>query len=453
MKNAQNIVVVDLGYGDSGKGTTVDYLTRKFGAQLNVRYNGGPQAWHTVWRNGRLGPFRHIFRQFGSGTLNNHHSSQCVETVIGPEMVINPLTMLNEADELSVKVPQPMHLMFVDQSCLVVTPFHRALNVIREHIRTSRHGSTGMGVGETRRFASTFSEDVEDLILRAGELIPGSRTDLKAKLHRIQRKAGEVVLELLRGCSFPELNDQLQVFGSNTHIEHLLQRYGDWAHSGVSVLTTAQIQGMIDSEDTPVIFEGAQGVLLDKKHGFHPYTTWTDTTPKPAFDLIDGDSSTVVLGVSRTFATRHGTGPFVTEGYINRQMIEDDDNLPGTYQGALRVGCLDVPALKYAMHVCRKSGHPVSQLAFTHCDKLDNQTTWPVCHSYQHGTSGLLSAYSCEEEASDAAAAFTEKLQIAKPVVTNEKTNLMFDRLAEHLETPITLKSFGKTSEDKLITP
>src|ERR1017187_7292627 len=128
------IITTDLGYGDSGKGTIVDSLVHQYESKLVVRYNGGFQAAHTVYNDSQV----HTFRQYGSGTLAG------ASTLIGPDVIINPLVMQAEALALSLNgVVQPNLKMWVCQDCLITTPYHMALNQIRELSRSKRHGSTG----------------------------------------------------------------------------------------------------------------------------------------------------------------------------------------------------------------------------------------------------------------------------------------------------------------------
>jgi len=235
-----------------------------------------------------------------------------------------------------------------------------------------------------------------------------------------------------------------------TQPKELAKNYQIW-YQKVNVYWTYELIELIDLHSTPVIFEGAQGLLLDKQHGFHPYTTWSDTTPRGAFALLSDASDTEVIGISRTYATRHGVGPLPTEGHLSREMVRDDDNPTGKFEGTMRVGCLDLEMLSYALDVCRRVGHPVDKLAFTHCDKLAQASgVWPVCHSYSNGPDIPLAFYCCEKEASVEAAVFTVKLERAEPEVIQHPTYRVMDDIVGELGIPIAVKSFGKTANDKI---
>src|SRR5262245_24772133 len=154
------IIVVDLGYGDAGKGGVVDYLTHARAAHAVVRFNGGGQAAHTVVTpDGR----RHTFAQFGSGSF-----VPGVTTFLSRFMLVDPLALLREAEGLAaVGVPDALDRLAIDREALVVTPLHAALNRLRELARgEGRHGSCGLGIGETMAAALDCPAEA----VRAGDL-------------------------------------------------------------------------------------------------------------------------------------------------------------------------------------------------------------------------------------------------------------------------------------------
>lgn len=439
----KNVIVVDLGYGDSGKGTVTDWLSKEYDARTVVRYNGGAQCYHMVYHDN----IKHGFQQFSSGTF-----AGC-RTVIGPEVIVNPLTMLREAEDLKAHVTNPFELMTVANNALVVTPYHRAVNYLREFVRVQKHGSTGMGIGETRRMAI----DKPELAIRVKHL--GSPT-LADRLRQLRDEYAKGVLAFKAGSTPSEL-EALKLLGGNLtifeetpddnrlSIPALVTTYRAW-YGLVDTLDTDDIKYNLGQDRHTVVYEGAQGVLLDKTHGFHPYTTWSDTTPQHALDLI-GHHERSIIGVTRTFATRHGAGPFVTENLITKDMLRDEDNGFGALQGKFRHGCLDFAMLEYAMRVCKERNMTVNALAVTHCDKLDSRTTWPVCHGYL-GLNIPLNEYRCNPaiEGGPEAQAFTERLMTATPMTQEFKNYRVLDDMVRILRVPIFVKSFGKKSADKI---
>ncbi|HET8846443.1 MAG TPA: adenylosuccinate synthetase, partial [Ktedonobacteraceae bacterium] len=136
------IFITDLGFGDAGKGTITDFLARRFSAHTVVRYNGGPQAAHNVvCPDGR----HHTFSQFSSGMF-----LPGTRTLLSRFMLINPLNMLKESRHLNAYgISDALQRVQIDRRALVITPFQRAMNRLREIARAdSRHGSCGEGVGE-----------------------------------------------------------------------------------------------------------------------------------------------------------------------------------------------------------------------------------------------------------------------------------------------------------------
>src|SRR5579884_571462 len=155
------IVTVGLGFGDEGKGAAVDFLTRRFEADLVVRYCGGSQAGHNVeLPDGR----RHTFSQFGAGTL----APQRPRTYLGPNVIIDPAALRREAGHLAeLGVAEPARLLVVHPHCLVTTFWHRALNRARELSRgADGHGTCGQGIGETRSYWLRYGGDA----VRAADL-------------------------------------------------------------------------------------------------------------------------------------------------------------------------------------------------------------------------------------------------------------------------------------------
>src|SRR5437660_12409394 len=181
MKRA--IITVGLGFGDEGKGATVDYLVRRYDADLVVRYCGGSQAGHNVQLpDGR----RHTFSQFGAGTLAE--SSRPPRTYLGPNMIIDPPALGREAQHLNeLGVKDPLRLLTIHPRCLVTTPWLKLLNQLRELARgEARHGSCGQGIGETRSYWLKHGSDA----VSASDL-----RDLPVLRHKLELQRQRVLLE------------------------------------------------------------------------------------------------------------------------------------------------------------------------------------------------------------------------------------------------------------------
>ncbi|UGT43066.1 adenylosuccinate synthetase [Nocardia yamanashiensis] len=316
----RHLVVVDLGFGDAGKGATVDWLcSPEAGLDVAavVRFNGGAQAAHNVVAGGR----HHTFRQFGSGTFSG------VPTLLSRHMLVEPIALAAEARALAaLGVADPLSLLSVDERALLTTPIHGAANRCREDARgASRHGSCGIGIGETASYALEHD---------APRVADCRRPDV---LRRKLIALAEHYRPLLAGSGH-----------RHDPIDDLVEVYTEFARA-VAILPGDQL-GRI-ATDGRLVFEGAQGALLDEWRGLHPYTTWSTVEPRNARAMLARiDAPGYVLGVTRAYFTRHGAGPFPTEDAA--LAIPERHNGTGEYQGAFRVGHLDPILLRYAIEAC-----------------------------------------------------------------------------------------------------
>lgn len=423
--------VVGLGFGDEGKGSVVDYLVRERGFRTVVRFNGGAQAaHHVVAPDGR----QHCFAQFGSGTLAG------ARTHLTSFVLVNPLAMLREAEGMRDDCGiDPLPLVTVDEWCPIITPFHRSLNRLRELARGDQaHGSCGMGIGETRADLLDRGGDA----LRAGDLIA-----CEAKLDETRHALYETVRALASSLPHcPETEEALGWFDDATTVRELARTYADWARL-VEVVPSDRLGDILRE---PVIFEGAQGVLLDEDCGFHPHTTWSRCTFAniEEFDVADVERWGVLRG---PMLTRHGPGPFPTEDEEMRPLLHGEHNAYGRWQGAFRVGRPDLVLARYALRCA-----PCDRLALTWLDRLPVTGTWPVSASYkvesyvrpEHPYSltdlALVSQHGEERHVIGAV------LGHAAPVYEHAPADRYPDWIAEQLGVPIGIRSYGPTSKDKL---
>jgi len=338
-----HVIVADLGYGDSGKGGVVGWLCSS--AHAVVRFNGGAQAAHNVvTADGR----HHTFAQFGSGSF-----TPGVWTHLSRFVLVDPLALAAEAAHLaSVGVGDALDRLTVDREALLTTPYHRAANRARELARgQNRHGSCGMGIGETARYALEYPADAP----------------------RVADCAAPRALARKLGGLRDRLADEVGPLDA-PGVAGVCEAYRAFA-GRVALVDGGYLRRMLRTG--PVVFEGAQGVLLDEWRGFHPYTTWSTTTFDNAETLLaEAGESALRLGVVRTYLTRHGPGPLVTEDPTLE--LPEPHNRHGAWQGAFRVGHQDAVALRYAVEVTGG----VDAVALTH---LDTAARHPLrlCRSYQ----------------------------------------------------------------------
>lgn len=393
-------VITDLAFGDSGKGSLTDYLCDTRGYGLVVRYSGGAQAGHRVVRaDGR----EHVFRQFGAGTFMGAH------TALSRYMMVDPLALAREADQLeALGIDDPLRLIHVSEDALVTTPLHAEANR-REEIRRGdmRHGSCGRGIGKTREYARDYPRDAlhvrdlrDPLVTRQKlELMCGQLTDWDL---------GKFVQPI------KDYTDAFKRFTQSVHVS-----------------TDREMIAAIGS--APAVFEGSQGVLLDESWGFPPYYTWTDTTPAKALLLLSEAgvprTDVTVYGLTRSYATRHGAGPFPTESPSPGMTLDlpDPTNPFNPWQGHWRVGRLDLPLLTYALEAC---GGEVDQLVVSCLDRVEEEM---VCVAY--------------EEDSQIPRGDTNFLAYANPVYTSVQPVL--NVLEDYLAVPVGITSYGPAAADK----
>ncbi|MBI2449964.1 MAG: adenylosuccinate synthetase [Candidatus Nealsonbacteria bacterium] len=350
------ILVGGLGFGDEGKGSIVDYLVRTQGAKLVVRYNGGAQAGHNVVTPEGL---HHTFSQFGSGTF-----VPGVKTHLSRFMILNPLGMVREEEHLrSLGIKDVFQRTTIDELALVTTPFQIAVNRLLETWRgDKKHGSCGIGIGQT-------IEDYEkygDKVLFAKDL--KNPAIMSKKLEFIQKQCLQAVRSITSNLSNTEtVKTELEWLECKNAVDYLVKEFSQF--SACARIVGEKYLTKLLEDSSPVIFEGAQGALLDRNCGFKPHITKTDTTLANAYVLLReaGYKGKITkIGVLRAYATRHGAGPLPTEDEKLTKMLNDDHNVYNQWQDNFRVGWLDIPLTKYAIMI----NDGVDFIALTNLDRL-----------------------------------------------------------------------------------
>ena len=369
MANARYVSLLGLGFGDCGKGLFTDALTRTLGAHTIVRFNGGAQAGHNVvLPDGR----HHTFSQFGSGSFVD-----ATVTVLASTVVVHPSAILVEAQALQrVGVTRAMARLMIDGACKVTTPFHQAAGRLREHLRgASAHGTCGVGVGETVAFA---------LANPGHELTYGELQSLGTaheKLLCIQQMLRADIAPLI-AAPFTEqtMVDEWDLLTDGSVAER-------WLNQIAPVVRTAKPQ----SKDAiakqlcrsgTVIFEGAQGVLLDEWRGFHPHTAWSTISTDAVESVLTelGVAANVEhYGVLRSYLTRHGIGPFPTHD-LALNVLAEPHNSAANWQGEFRRGHPDAVLLRYALD-CVGS---LDGLLISHLDAFSRVGALRWCEAYSN---------------------------------------------------------------------
>ncbi len=427
-------IVVDLGFGDAGKGTITDALVRHTGARWVVRYNGGAQAGHNVVTDdGR----HHTFSQFGSGTF-----VPGVMSYLAPKVIFHPSALLYEAEHLArVGVTDAMARLRIAQECRVTTPFHQAAGRIRELQRgDNAHGSCGVGVGETVRDALENDHDV----LRAGDL-HGLNGIVLSRLERIRLRLLASLSTLPRNNNNRDAQEWQILEDPNVALRwlELIDPVRETAH----ILPDKEMhQTLTDQGD--LVFEGAQGVLLDEWYGFHPHTTWSACTSLWAQEWLETSGlphTPFRLGVLRTYATRHGQGPLPSEDSLLGPLLPEPHNDCHGWQGQFRVGWPDPGLARYAI----AANHGIDAMALTHLDYLANVAEWQ--YTVNHGNVELpLSYLPCKDlkRQSDLGISLTKCKASIAPIPASSEAEYIawFER---ELGTHVIITSNGPTANDK----
>lgn len=437
----KSILVIGLGFGDEGKGSVIDSLCRKHESKLVCRFNGGSQAGHNVvLPDGR----HHCFSQWGSGTFAG------AKTYLSKYMLVNPLFMIPEGEHLiKLGVLNAFERMFIDQNALLTTPFHVALNRIRETHRrvrsTLEHGTCGMGIGETVDWSIRYPE----LAVRMRDVF-----NLEGLSHKLEGIRIRACLEAKNlNCDWPkEVHTDFNILETRQATGEFIDAATSLLKRGVTVLSSIQLGQIFSLRDT-VIFEGAQGALLDEEWGFHPHTTWSDCTFGNALKFLKQFSETQItkIGVTRVYHTRHGAGPLPSE--MSQALVAPDHNVKGQWQGAFRIGHFDFVMARYARFITG----PLDGIVVNHLDQVAGPQKVCIGHNFQGQNlyrlrSGInLDMHRDFEVMSKAEGEEAEPLQsVVSPVYTTLKdVDRLVDGISKAFKTPVILKGYGPTAEDK----
>ncbi|HAT32147.1 MAG TPA: adenylosuccinate synthase [Janthinobacterium sp.] len=384
MTSTRLVSVLGLGFGDCGKGLFVDYLCRRWRAHTVVRFNGGAQAGHNVvLPDGR----HHTFSQFGAGSF-----VAGVATLLAYPVIVHPTALLvEEAFLRRAGVHDGLRRMMIDGRCRVTTPFHQAAGRMRELERGAQaHGSCGVGVGETVRHGLEHPQQ----ILRYADLeTPAAALE---KLDAIRRT---LLAQFEPLCAAPandaEYAAELLVLRDASMAWRWLERARELTRI-IRPATRAMVAERLHRAGT-VLFEGAQGVLLDEWRGFRPHTTWSSIHPESvaAVAADAGQHGRIEhLGVLRSYMARHGQGPLPSHDPALDRLAEPHNASAG-WQGNFRRGHPDAVLLRYALAVAG----PLDGLLVSHLDVFDRENTLRWCVAYDAAETAQDSAICLREDA------------------------------------------------------
>lgn len=473
-RRRQPIIVLGLAFGDEAKGATVDFLSSSIpDAAAVVRWSGGANAAHNV----KHGHRHHTFRQFGSGTLLG------LPTFLNNKVVLNLPMLMAEAVELENNgVTDPLSLIILHSDSVVTTPIHIALNRAREILRgINRHGSCGLGIGETiaHTHADRHGEKTGNLVgnfsvpgktydgravITAGMLLEKASSNengstdnstVKDRIVKALELQESYAMPLIKKASLaaPELIEQLYYEDLDSIATELIQ-----VANSVDIFSASNFEEELfrTMELGTVIFEGSQGVLLDQEWGFHPHTTWAKTEPSELVDWLQSvDHEPYVLGLTRSYGTRHGEGPLPSENAISlsESDLPSDHNSWGRWQGGFRVAALDVPLLKYSLNTLRHSGITLDGLSVSHMDAFKNDEI-PVVIEYD-GKKNPAGYWRPDSDnhpffpSMDSDVFLQDFITSKKMITVRYSSNDLLSYLTRTLETPLVITASGPNRRDR----
>jgi len=344
-----NIVIVGAQWGDEGKGKIVDLLTQY--ADLVVRFQGGNNAGHTIVLKGE----KFVVHLIPSGIL--YGDKKCI---IGNGVVLDPAVLIEEIDEIKKRgyFKDDSQLMISEETHLIL-PYHRRIDVARE--KTFKIGTTGRGIGPA----------YEDKVVRCGirvvDLIDEKVFREKLEANLIQKNVYLTQVLKDKGFEFSEIFDEY------LHYKNRLEKYV----KNTSLILHEEIQ-----KGKHVLFEGAQGALLDMDHGTYPYVTASNTVAGNACagSGIGPTMINSVIGIAKAYTTRVGEGPFPTE--LQDELGEKIRQRGGEYGATTgrprRCGWFDAVVVNHSIRV-----NGIREIVITKLDVLNDFDTIKICVGYR----------------------------------------------------------------------
>jgi adenylosuccinate synthase len=344
-----NIVVLGAQFGDEGKGKIVDLMTPRF--SWVARYQGGHNAGHTVYVNGK----KFVLHLIPSGIL--HDGVMCV---IGNGVVVDPQALFKEIEERAAMGIDVGDRLLISDKAHLILPYHRELDVLSEARRGERKiGTTSRGIGPA------YEDKIGRRGIRVCDLV-----DTQALADEVRANV-DARNQIIKDSTldWKQVYDQLLAAGA---------RMRRWTGDVSLALDQAMRAG------ERVLIEGAQGAMLDIDHGTYPYVTSSNATIGGACTGLGIPPRAIggVLGVAKAYLTRVGEGPFPTElfGATGDRLRETGMENGASTGRPRRCGWYDAVALRYAVRI-----NGIDSIALTKLDVLDGLETIEICTAYQIG--------------------------------------------------------------------
>ena len=403
---SNNTLILGLQWGDEGKGKIVDALAETAGAVC--RFQGGHNAGHTLKVDG----VQKVLHLVPSGIL--HPNVHCV---LGNGIVLSLSALANEIKELQESDINFKDRFYVSEDCSLILPTHIAIDKVRDQLEGI--GTTGRGIGPA------YEDKIARRALRFGDL--KNLEELKLKLSKLVNYHNQI-LEHLYNAKPVEFEDVLEELTSNID---LYTQY----HCKTQDLLKLWVK-----EGKNILFEGAQGSMLDIDHGTYPYVTSSSTT---AGGLSSGlgvgprylDS---ILGITKAYTTRVGEGPFATELFDSNaeQLAKVGHEFGATTGRPRRCGWLDLKALETIVFI-----NSVSNLCLTKLDVLDDFDEIKICIDYDESENPIYKTFSGWKQDTSQAKSFEDLPMAAQDYI-------LF--IEQALDCPIGIVSVGPSREQTI---
>lgn len=386
-----SFILCGMQFGDEGKGTFVDYLAHEKNVDCVVRYNGGSHASHTVVTPSSV---VHKFSQLGSGMF----LKKC-HTYLTENMVINLDNLLVEMEVFSsktgVSVSELMDRIHINEECFVVTPYHKLINKLREFSKgANRRGTVGTGVSEVKYLLSepklfpyepSLGLQVKDIFNHySNNPIIGRLEALQDYVSEFYQSNKDIIWknvpeemkwDLKKEISFLLEPKSFLTIASNYVIK--FKQVPQNVSLSKCIYNADELIFRKNCENA--IFEGSQGLLIDRIYGIKPNTTFLDTTNHFALDISYYRDNITKIGIAKAFNSRHGLGVFPTESDYVSGKIFDENQEESFWNGKIRFGWFDAVLFRYAQSI-----NKVDELYLSSLDKLDDFEVINVCNKYNY---------------------------------------------------------------------
>ncbi len=423
---ARNVVVVGTQWGDEGKGKLVDWLTDH--AAGVVRFQGGHNAGHTLVIGGK----KTVLSLIPAGILRAH-----VECFIGNGVVLSPEALMKEIDMLESSGVSVAARLRISDACPLILPYHIAIDRAREISKgESKIGTTGRGIGPA------YEDKVARRAIRLQDLFYASR--FEDKLREVLDYHNFVLTQYFK-------TDPVDLGATRDQALQLAERIRPMVADVSSLLYKANQEGK------NLLFEGAQGTLLDIDHGTYPFVTSSNCIAGAASAGcgVGPQQLHYVLGITKAYTTRVGSGPFPTEldDAVGKQLATRGHEFGAVTGRPRRTGWFDAAALKRAIQI-----NGVSGLCVTKLDVMDGLETVRICVGYRRNGSitdilplGAEAIAECKPIYEDMPGWSESTVGVEQMELLPVNARRYLDRMAEVCRVPVDMVSTGPDRRETIV--